>query len=169
MVRLLGAILVAGGAAWTGLSAAEGLKRHVRTLETIRDGLALLEQELELDCPPLPELMERLIPRSAGPARALFQGCQESLERLSWEPFPQGWRRLTETLPGLDGETRRTLEPLGDVLGRCDWNEQRRRVAAICRRVDELRVRAEERQRRQGKVYRALGAAGGAVVVILLL
>ena len=51
MVRLLGAILVAGGAAWTGLSAAEGLKRHVRTLETIRDGLALLEQELELDSP----------------------------------------------------------------------------------------------------------------------
>lgn len=169
MVRLLGAVLVAGGAAWTGLSAAEGLKRHVRTLETIRDGLALLEQELELDSPPLPELMERLIPRSAGPARALFQGCRESLERLSWEPFSQGWRRLTETLPGLDGETRRTLEPLGDVLGRCDWSEQRRRVDAICRRVDELRVRAEERQHRQGKVYRALGAAGGAFLVILLL
>ena len=138
-------------------------------LKTIRDGLALLEQELELDSPPLPELMERLIPRSAGPARALFQGCRESLDCLSREPFSQGWRRLTETLPGLDGETRRTLEPLGDVLGRCDWNEQRRRVDTICRRVDELRVRAEERQRRQGKVYRALGAAGGAFLVILLL
>ena len=169
MVRLLGAILVAGGAAWTGLSAAEGLKRRVRALDALVDGLSLLEQELELDSPPLPELMERLIPRSAGPARALFQGCRESLERLSWEPFSQGWRRLTETLPGLDGETRRTLEPLGDVLGRCDWNEQRRRVDAVCRRVDELRVRAEERQRRQGKVYRALGAAGGAFLVILLL
>ena len=158
MVRLLGAVLVAGGAAWTGLSAAEGLKRRVRALDALVDGLSLLEQELELDSPPLPELMERLIPRSAGPARALFQGCRESLERLSWEP-----------LPGLDGETRRTLEPLGDVLGRCDWNEQRRRVDTICRRVDELRVRAEERQRRQGKVYRALGAAGGAFLVILLL
>ncbi len=49
MVRLLGAILVAGGAAWTGLSAAEGLKRRVRALDALVDGLSLLEQELELD------------------------------------------------------------------------------------------------------------------------
>ena len=154
MVRLLGAVLVAGGAAWAGLSAAEGLKRRVRALDALVDGLSLLEQELELDSPPLPEL---------------FQGCRESLDRLSREPFSQSWRRLTETLPGLDEEARRALSPLGDTLGRCDWNEQRRRVDAICRRVDELRVRAEERQRRQGKVYRALGAAGGAFLVILLL
>ena len=60
MVRLLGAVLVAGGAAWAGLSAAEGLKRRVRALDALVDGLSLLEQELELDSPPLPELMERL-------------------------------------------------------------------------------------------------------------
>lgn len=69
MVRLLGAVLVAGGAAWAGMSAAEGLKRHTQALDALVDGLSLLEQELELDSPPLPELMERLIPRSAGPAR----------------------------------------------------------------------------------------------------
>ena len=49
MVRLLGAVLVAGGAAWAGLSAAEGLKRRVRALDALVDGLSLLEQELELD------------------------------------------------------------------------------------------------------------------------
>ena len=161
MVRLLGAVLVAGGAAWAGLSAAEGLKRRVRALDALVDGLSLLEQELELDSPPLPELMERLISRSAGPARALFQGCRET--------FSQSWRRLTETLPGLDGEALRALEPLGDTLGRCDWQEQQRRVAAVRGRIETLRDRAEEEQRRQGKVCRALGAAGGAFLVILLL
>ena len=131
--------------------------------------LSLLEQELELDSPPLPELMERLISRSAGPARALFQGCRESLDRLSREPFSQSWRRLTETLPGLDEEARRALSPLGDTLGRCDWQEQQRRVAAVRGRIETLRAQAEEEQRRQGKVCRALGAAGGAFLVILLL
>ena len=154
MVRLLGAVLVAGGAAWAGLSAAEGLKRRVRALDALVDGLSLLEQELELDSPPLPELMERLIFRSAGPARALFQGCRESLDRLSREPFSQSWRRLTETLPGLDEEARRALSPLGDTLGRCDWQEQQRRVAAVRGRIETLRAQAEEEQRRQGKVCR---------------
>ena len=49
MVRLLGAVLVAGGAAWAGLSAAEGLKRRVRALDALVDGMSLLEQELELE------------------------------------------------------------------------------------------------------------------------
>ena len=168
MVRLLGAVLVAGGVAWAGLSAAEGLKRRVRALDALVDGLSLLEQELELDSPPLPELMERLISRSAGPDRALFQGCRESLDRLSREPFSQSWRRLTETLPGLDEEARRALSPLGDTLGRCDWQEQQRRVAAVRGRIETLRAQAEEEQRRQGKVCRALGAAGGSCLVILL-
>lgn len=169
MVRLLGAVLVAGGAAWAGLSAAEGLKRRVRALDALADGLSLLEQELELDSPPLPELMERLIPRSAGPAKTLFQGCRENLERLNRESFSYSWRRLTETLPGLDEEARRALSSLGDTLGRCDWQEQQRRVAAVRGRIETLRAQAEEEQRRQGKVCRALGAAGGAFLVILLL
>ena len=113
--------------------------------------------------------MERLISRSAGPARALFQGCRESLDRLSREPFSQSWRRLTETLPGLDEEARRALSPLGDTLGRCDWQEQQRRVAAVRGRIETLRAQAEEEQRRQGKVCRALGAAGGSFLVSLLL
>ena len=79
------------------------------------------------------------------------------------------WRRLTETLPGLDEEARRALSPLGDTLGRCDWQEQQRRVAAVRGRIETLRAQAEEEQRRQGKVCRALGAAGGSFLVILLL
>ena len=72
MIRLVGAVLVAAGCAWGGFRAADGLRGRVRALEEMGRGLALLEQELELDSPPLPQLMDRLVPRCRGPARELF-------------------------------------------------------------------------------------------------
>lgn len=169
MIKLLGTVLVAAGAAWLGFRAAAALRDRVRTLDEMGEGLALLEQELELDAPPLPTLMERLIPRSRGPARALFQGCRLALEHLDREDLSQAWRRLVGELRELGEEGRQALLPLGDALGRCGCGEQERAVAAVRRRLGELADRAEEDSRRQGRVYRALGLSGGAFLVILLL
>ena len=144
MVHLLGAVLVAAGCAWGGFRAADGLRCKVRALEEAAQGLALLEQELELDNPPLPQLLERIIPRSRGPARVLFQGCREALDHLE-------------------------EETLGDALGRCGGEEQRQAAEVLRRRLEELAGRTDGERRRLGKVYQALGLSGGAFLVILLL
>lgn len=169
MLRLLGTVLVATGCAWLGFRSAAVLRNQVRALRDIADGLVLLEQELELDAPPLPQLMERLIPRSRGAARALFQGCRRALDRLEEESFSRSWRQLVEGRHELGPEGRQCLLPLGDTLGRCSCEEQRRTVAALHHRLVELTARAEETCRRQGKVYQVLGLSGGAFLVIILL
>ena len=94
MVRLMGAVLVAAGAACLGFQAAEGLRRQVRELGWMCDGLALLEGELELNAPPLSRLLALGAARSQGAARELFQGCLQGLDRLDRENFPSLWRRL---------------------------------------------------------------------------
>ena len=169
MIRLLGAVLVAAGCAWGGFRAADGLKSRVRALEEMGQGLALLEQELELDSPPLPQLMERLIPRCRGPARELFQGCRAALGRLEEEPFSAAWRERVMELDQLGQEGQACLQPLGDTLGRCSGEEQRQAVSLLRRRLEELTARAEEDRRRMGRVYQTLGLSGGAFLVILLL
>ena len=94
MMRLVGAALVAAGTAWLGFRAAAALGCRVRALEDMTQGLVLLEQELELDGPPLPELMERLARsgrdrpgRCSGTAGRRWSGWRRS-------PFPRrggGW------------------------------------------------------------------------------
>ena len=169
MIRLVGAVLVAAGCAWGGFRAADGLRGRVRALEEMGRGLALLEQELELDSPPLPQLMDRLVPRCRGPARELFQGCRGALGRLEEESFSSAWRRLVGELEGLGPEGRSCLLPLGDTLGRCGSEEQRQAVSLVGRRLAEAAARAEEDRRRMGRVYQTLGLSGGAFLVILLL
>ena len=129
MVRLLGATLVAAGCGWMGFRAAAALKSQVRALEDMADGLSLLAQEMELDEPPLPELMERLARRCRGPAKLLFRDCRQALDRLEEEDFSRAWRKLAAERQELGEEGRQALLPVGDILGRCGCEAPRRGAA----------------------------------------
>ncbi|MGE4277140.1 MAG: stage III sporulation protein AB [Lawsonibacter sp.] len=168
MIRLFGAVLVAAGTAWLGVRASAALRDRVRALEDMAEGLALLEQELELDAPALPQLMERLAARVQGPARLLFQDCRRALDHLEEESFSMAWRRLTANREELGEDGQQALFPLGDTLGRCGCQEQRKAVDCVRHRLKELAEQAEEVHRRQGKVYQILGVSGGAFLIILL-
>ena len=169
MVHVLGAALAAAGAAWLGFRGAAALSAQVRDLRDLEAALALLAQELALDAPPLPALLERLIPRSRGPAVRLFRRCRAALSRLAEEDFPSAWTSAVEELDGLPPEAKDSLLPLGAALGRCGWEDQRRAAEAVRARISELAARAGEDSRRRGRVCRALGLSGGAFLVILLL
>ena len=101
MMRLMGAVLVAFGAAWLGLTAAEELGRKVRRLEQLSIGLELLERELWERGSPLPQVLEELSLRTGEPASTLFAQCAAACGRLDREPFPDAWRRLGTELGGL--------------------------------------------------------------------
>lgn len=169
MVRLMGAALVAAGGAALGFQAAAGLRKQVRALEEMSQGLALLERELELNAQPLSRLLERGAERSRGPAEELFRDCLQGLNHLDREDFSSLWRRLVSGCHALGSEGQAVLFPLGDTLGRYDGERQRETLAAARRRLEELSARLEEDSRRRGRVYQALGLSGGAFLVILLL
>lgn len=169
MVRVLGAALVAAGGAVLGFQAAAGLRRQVRALEQMAQGLLGLEGELEITAPPLPRLMERCAGRSEGPARELFASCAQGLERLDREELSALWRRLVGERTELGPEGQDVLAPLGEVLGRYEADRQREALSTARRRLEEMADRVERDYRRRGRVYEALGLSGGAFLVILLL
>ena len=142
MIRMLGAVCLAAGPVWLGMSAAAELAHRERALGALCAGLELMERELALRLTPLPQLMEELAHRTEEPARRLFSACRRALDGLERETFAHAWRRLTDQLPVSPG-ARRELEG--------------------------LRARAGEERLRLGKVYGALGVTAGAFLVILLL
>lgn len=169
MVRVLGAALVAAGGALFGFQAAAGLRRRGLALRQMGDGLALLERELELSAPPLPRLLAQGAAHSEGPAKALFEGCVQGLDRLDQEELSALWRRQVQERAELGPEGQAVLSPLGEILGRYEAGRQLEALLAARRRLEELAGRWEADSRRQGRVYQALGLSGGAFLVILLL
>ena len=169
MLKLLGAILAAAGCMGVGLSRNRRLREGVRTLNQLIQGLALLEGEFSLRCPPLPQLMDRLSRRCSGAAEQLFAACAGGLEDPARRPFFQVWAEAVDGIEELCPEGKEQLRPLGRYLGRYESGEQCRAAEEIRRQLELLRESRQEECRRMGRVYQVLGVTGGAFLVILLL
>ena len=87
MIRMLGAVCLAAGPVWLGMSAAAELAHRERALGALCAGLELMERELALRLTPLPQLMEELAHRTEEPARRLFSACRRALDGLERETF----------------------------------------------------------------------------------
>ena len=98
MIRLMGAVLVAAGGAFLGFQAAAGLRRRVRAVRQMGAGLALLEQELELNAPPLSACWSGAPPGARVRRRRCFSAVSRVWTTWSGRNFPAcggGWQENT--------------------------------------------------------------------------
>lgn len=169
MMRMLGAVLVAGGCVWLGDQKARKLTARVHMLRSLALALEQMERELRLSMPPLPVLMEELSVRAEPLVRPLFKRCRAALEELREVSFSDTWQELVTQLPNLNQQDRRLLLPLGQILGRYDGPGQAEAIALVRRELERQQEQAQAESSRLGRVYRAVGAAGGGFLIILLL
>lgn len=170
MLKLLGSVLLAGGAATLGFSAAAQLERRVRALRTLLGALEVMEREVSFRLTPMPELLSSLAERTPCPVGSFFSHCWSGLEHLGEKRLEEIWDEALEAVPmDLDVEERQVLHELGGVLGRYDGEGQREALALARVQLGGCLVRASEERTRLGRVYGALGLAAGMFLVILLL
>ena len=91
---------------------------------------------------------------------ARLEGCPV---RMAWAQELEG-ASLRLTTPD-----RLLLDQLGSVLGRYDAASQVQALAEGAARLEEQRRAAQDSRQRLGRVYTALGLAGGALMMILLI
>ncbi len=169
MIRMVGAVLVAAGCFWMGEQKARRLTARVRMLCSLRMALEQMERELQLRLLPMPALMETLSVRGDPLVRDLFRRAREALETLPETTFAQAWSPLIRDLPDLEEADRRLLLPVGQILGRYDAPGQASALGQVRRELERQQEQAQEESSRLGRVYRAVGAAGGGFLIILLL
>ena len=170
MIRLIGAVLLAGGASALGFGAVRGLDRRVSVLDQLMAGLDTVRRELEWRMTPLPELMKKASDCTADRVADFFRLCSVGAMQLNGRSFSSVWSMALEAAGlELEAEDLSSVERLGSVLGRYDSKQQ-------CTALDEAliglrgqRAAAREQRDRLGKVYGALGLTAGAFFVILLI
>ena len=165
MLKLIGALLLAGGAGALGCSAAAQLSRRVAVLRALLGALEGMEREIAFRLTPMPELLERAAAESPPPVCTLFARCRTLLDELGERSMAELWREaLEQGRPG-----RLALEELGEVLGRYDGDGQREALAHTRAELSRALEQAREAREKQGRMYQVLGITAGAFLVILLL
>lgn len=170
MLKIIGAILVAAGAAASAFSMVSGLNRRARALRGLVAALDMMQAEISERLTPLPELMELLSKRAQGAAALLFKRAGAQMDTLGDRSFLMIWREALGLTPELyltDTEAELMLE-LGSVLGRYDAQAQGKVIAYTRRRLDGCLQQAEIERSERGRVCGALSLAAGLALIIIL-
>lgn len=169
-MRALGALMVMTGMVGLAWRQAGRLGERVELLRSLQGALSYLEEELTFRCTPLPKLLAHLAQSRTGPVGGFFRAVLASMEHENAPSLRQSWSQLVgEKLPLLKEEERQTLEELGEVLGQYDAQTQAQALRMAGQRLAGAYLEAQAERQRLGKVYLALGVAGGMVTVLVLI
>ena len=166
MVRVIGGLLVVGGCCLCGFRAADELSNRVRLLEDLVQAVGVLERELALFRPALPELLTRMAQGRSGSVTVFLERCRAESEK--GRCFTDTWSEGVERLP-LGKQEKRLLCGLGQVLGRYDDRGQAEAAGRIRGELERCAAAARQENRSRGRLYRTLGATAGGFLLLTLL
>ncbi|MEG2118964.1 MAG: stage III sporulation protein AB [Pseudoflavonifractor sp.] len=170
MLRLVGTVLLTGGAAMLGFSATVRLERRVKNLREICGALETMERELAFRLTSMPDLF-RLLERSAAPPVSdFFARCYRDMNRLGEYSLSELWSTALDEIPmELECDARSILAALGGVLGQYGGENQQQALSLARVRMQSCLACAVGERKRLGRVYGTLGLTGGVLLAILLL
>ena len=170
--KLAGLLCVAAAAIIFGESKARALGRRVSELEQFERSLKLLSVEISYSRALLPYAFEAVARQLEPPlgdlyraaAAALLSGDERSAREI-WESALAGIYPHTS----LTAADREIVSSLGISLGMSDGEGQLKQIGLTRQHLEIALQTAREQRQRDEKMWRYLGLAGGAALVILLL
>lgn len=166
-LTVLACLLVLTSGGGLGAWAAGRLRRRAEFLAGVGAGVDSLMRDMEQLALPLSQALLQAA-RCGGDAGKLFATAGRILQNGEGVTGGEAWQEAVE-----QGQWRRDcqllLAEVGAGLGETDVRGQLRQLAACRSRLEQGRIEAEGEYARLGRIWRALGWCGGAVLVLLLL
>ena len=171
MLKIIGAILICGGTATIGFSAANQLMMRIKILNIWLGILDTMHSEIKFMLTPLNELMIKCLMQAEEPVKSFFQKVIENFRKNVDALFGEAWINALSDCDflGLVGQEKQIISDLGNVLGRYDANEQALRIEHIRKAVENRAKIAENEKNKLGKLYSSLGVACGIALVIVFI
>lgn len=168
--KLLGLLLIAGGACRSASVFLQRQKSRICALNSLAAMLELMQAELQTSALPLAQLFVTLLPRLDEPARAFAAALSAGMAELGKRSFSEIWNAaLHSKLSMLCADELQELEALGAVLGRYELSRQ---CEALSRCRSFLKQNAESAAAAMGGKARlawGLALTGAALLGIVLI
>ena len=166
-MKYFGMLLVILAGSGLGLYFSRRLYRRVWLLGRAQRLLSTLEHRLLYTAKPLAALWREL---AETPAFADDRLLQETVRGLDTLPFREAFARAVDRLGSvMQPEDRRLLAEFGDGCGQTGLQEEAAHIRHYIQQLERLRQEAEQRAASRGQVYRAVGAAAGIGLALLML
>lgn len=171
MLKVLGILCILAGSTGIGILCAAELDLRIRELEELEKRMLLLKGEIRYMHQPLPEAFFHLSADAPPPFGDFFRHMGEGLkERRGCTAYSIWKQYMEQDLGGLhiSSQERSKLLALGGMLGYLDVEMQ---VNTLDHYLEQLKLSSAQAMEAAGsrrKLYRYMGALGGAALVILI-
>ena len=172
MLKIMGWCLILAGGLGLGDAAARELGKRVAQLEELQQLLLILQGEIRCVRLTLPVVCELLAKDAKAPFQQFFWKVSEDLEKRTGQTAGEIWSRNLKEIQKLLFLTKKEqqdLEEFGQLLGQMDMSMQLNTIQFYQKKITlsiaEAKAAADSRQ----KLYRYLGALGGAALVLVIM
>ncbi len=169
ILKWIGAAFIAIACVIFVLIIASNHKKEIQSMKNLIAALDYMECELQYRMCALPDLCRQTAGETDGILRKVFAALANELEDQISPNVRQCMQSVLANVKDIPGQTFRSLELLGDSLGRFDLQGQLKGLEAIrqeCRIIlSKLMGNSESRIRS----YQTLGLCAGAAIIILLI
>ncbi|MDO4260465.1 MAG: stage III sporulation protein AB [Eubacteriales bacterium] len=172
MLKAAGMCLILAGTTGIGNSMARELDQRTAQIQELQRLTLLLQGEIRCVRQPLPDAFRRLGEEANEPFSDFFRETARELESRSGATASGIWERNVRRIRGrlrLSAGELKELEELGSMLGYLDVTMQLETLRYYERRLEAALAQAKETADSRRRLYRYLGALGGAAIVLLLL
>ncbi len=170
-LKIVGSMFLIVSTGMIGCLKAEELDERVSCLREFKRMMVFLQGELRFHKAALPEAFENVSKRIGEPFSTFLMELSKRLESKSLGGFEDAWKEMSEELLRKEGfrkEDKRLLETLGGSLGYLDLAMQTETLNLAILQTEESLRHAKEQQQVKGKLYRTMGIASGAFLILLV-
>lgn len=169
-MKMFGALLALAASTFAGWMYSTLLKKRLTLLNALIQCFRWLETEIGYASTPLVEAFTRIIQRTQEEISLIFSTFVEELTGPAGLTADEAWqqsiRQNQETLP-LKAEDWALLIDFGRTLGTTDREHQVTAIRQTLERLHHQATGATEEWKKNERLYRYLGVAGGALVVLI--
>jgi stage III sporulation protein AB len=169
-MKMIGALLVMAASTFAGWIYSILLKKRLLLLNALIQSFQWLETEIGYASTPLIETFTRITERTQEDVKLIFSAFVEGLKDPAGLTADEAWQqslaRNQEKLP-LKPEDWGLLINFGRTLGTTDREHQITAIRQTLGRLQHQTTGATEEWKKNERLYRYLGVAGGALVVLI--
>ena len=170
VIKLLGAVLIAGSCSVIGFSMNNRLKGRVAALKSFLGAVQLLQAEIVFRQSALPDILPMMIRECSGAASDFFRQVLRLMVEKN-ESFMSAVAFLVPELRHFDlkWDEIEWLASVGQIAGRYDAATQADRLSGVIARLEQSLDQAQEEYGQKGRLYRALGLTAGVMIALVAL
>lgn len=171
MLKLIGSVIVVCATTTMGFYYAGVYAQRVKQLRLIQYALNSLESEIVYTSTPLIEAFENVSAKSNEPIKKLFSLMSKNLMGKNTEgvlsAFEEARNKVSNSLY-FDKKEMEIIASFMNSLGNSDIEGQKKNFNITIKKLEAFELDAEERRKKNEKLFRYLGVSAGMLIIIIL-